>query len=183
MNHTRIFGLLVFLGILSTPVHAGAIDGGWLFHKDNADNLDRALYIQGSSFMSLITTPEGAAYESGWWTENPGTEGRTSVIVRYGDNPPDTIQYQFDGADKAIIWLDGETTRWGTMTRSNCNLGMQYRNLSDTPPAGCAWLHIKGWDYSGLDGECMYNEDWANNPDPSTDPMQCLIEAPAGFVN
>ena len=159
-------------------VHAAAVDGKWLFHKDTADNLDRALNISGSSFISLITTSEGAALENGWWTENPGQNGRTSVIVRYGDNPPDTIEYQIEGPNKAILWLAGEPTRWGTMTRINCDLSMQFRNKSDIPPEGCAWLHIRGWGYSGLDGECVYNEDWVDLNNDSA-PMECLIEAPA----
>lgn len=124
----------------------------------------------------------GAAYESGWWTENATIEGKTSVVVRYGDNPPDTILYKMDGADKATIWIEGETTSWGTMTRMNCDLSMQYRNKSDPAPTGCAWLHIRGWGYSGLEGECVYDPDWETNGDGENDPMTCLIEAPAKFV-
>jgi hypothetical protein len=174
----RAFTIVTFLSLFSMPAFAGAVDGNWLFKKDNADNMDRALSIHASSFISLITTPEGVAYETGWWTENPGSNDRTSVIIRYGDTPPDTIEYMMDGADRAIIWFGGEQERWGTMTRINCSLVMQYRNKSDIPPEGCEWLHIRGWGYSGLDGECMYNEDWENNANDEA-PMECLIEAPA----
>jgi hypothetical protein len=183
MALTHPISIIFSLIILSVSANASAVDGKWIFKKNNSDNLDRALNIQGSSFTSLITTPEGAAYESGWWTENATTaEGKTSVVVRYGDNPPDTILYKMDGLDKAIIWTDGDLSPWGTMTRMNCDLSMQYRNKSDPAPAGCAWLHIRGWGYSGLEGECVYDSDWETNGDGENDPMTCLIEAPAKFV-
>ena len=179
MNMTRALSLVTFLSLFSTLAFAGAVDGNWQFKKDNADSLDRALSIHASSFISLITTPEGVAYESGWWTENPGTNGRTSVIVRYGDSPPDTIYYKLENPNKAEIWFEEEPSRWGTMTRINCSLVMQYRNKSDIPPEGCGWLHIRGWGYSGLEGECVYDENWENNAGNDDAPMECLIEAPA----
>jgi hypothetical protein len=180
----KTFILVNIFCLFSVLAKAGAVDGKWLFHKDNADNLDRALNISGSSFISLIITSEGAAYESGWWTENsePNAEGKTSVIVCYGDNPPDTIFYRLENQDNGIIWLEGEPQPWGTMARMNCDLSLQYRNKSDPAPEGCAWLHIRGWGYSGLDGECIYSEDWVNSPADNNNPMECLIEAPAKFV-
>jgi|GEM_PF-6352893 len=181
-NIVQKFIVVSIFFVSHAHVYAGSVDGNWLFHKEDADQLDRALAISGSSFISLITTEEGAAYESGWWTENPGTNGRTSVIVRYGDSPPDTIEYKLDNPNHGTIWFLPETTPWGTMSRINCNLIMQYRNKSDVPPAGCAWLHIRGWGYSGLEGECQFHEDWENLP-PNDDPMDCLIEAPQDFVN
>jgi hypothetical protein len=184
MRLVRTFKYIGIFCLFSLWARAGAVDGKWLFHKENADNLDRALNISGSSFISLITTPDGVAYESGWWTENsiPNAEGKTSVIVRYGDNPPDTILYKLENHDKGIIWMEGESQQWGTMTRMKCDLSLQYRNKSDLAPDGCAWLHIRGWGYSGLDGECIYNEEWVNNPEDDNNPMECLIEAPAKFV-
>jgi hypothetical protein len=160
---------------------AGA-EGHWIFHKDNSDDFQRAFCIQGSSFRSLIATLDGVAYENGWWTENPGTGDRIPVVVRYGDDgQPDNIEYRLNDANNGEIWLQGEPARWGTMTRSNCDLTLQYRNWSDTPHEGCAWLHIKGWGYSGLDGDCIYNEEWKDID--TTGEMECLIEAPAALVN
>jgi hypothetical protein len=182
MTLLRSLTIAALLTLYSALANAGAADGKWIFQKYNSDNLDRALNIQGSSFISLITTPEGAAYESGWWTENMTTEGKTNVVVRYGDNPPDTILYQMDGADKGTIWPEGEKLPWGTMTRINCDLSMQFRNKSDVAPAGCGWLHIRGWGYSGLEGECVYYPDWENNTDNENNPMECLIEAPIKFI-
>jgi hypothetical protein len=34
-------------------------------------------------------------------------------IVRYGDNLPDTIHYQMDGADKSTIWTRGANHNHG----------------------------------------------------------------------
>lgn len=173
-----VFFISVFSAMGSAS--AGAVDGKWLFRKDKADNLDRALNISGSSFTSLISTAEGVAYETGWWTESPGTGGRTNVITRYsGDNDSDTIEYKMESPDKGILWLAGEATPWGIMSRMNCDLSMQYRNKSDNAPEGCAYLHVRGWGYSGLEGECTYNEDWVNTADDENGPMACLIEAPA----
>jgi hypothetical protein len=184
MNHVKIF-MCVTLMVLVIPFKsfAGAVDGKWLFQKDNSDEYSRALNIGSSSFVSLIVTAQGAAYETGWWTESLSQSGRTRVIVRYGDQPAETIEYKMDTKDVGAIWLEGQSQRWGTMSRMNCDLSMQFRNKSDAAPAGCAWLHIRGWGYSGLEGECVYSEDWANLPEDPSVPMECLIEAPSKFVN
>jgi hypothetical protein len=177
----RLF-LTFILATSSLNAWAGAVDGSWNMKKDAADQLSRAMSISGISFRSLISTSEGVAYESGWWTESPGTNGRTSVIVRYGDNnPPETIEYKLTGPDTVEVWMSGAANRWGTMTRSSCDLSLQYRPWADPVPAGCAWLHIKGWGYSALDGECMFNEEWEANPPPPGE-MECLIMAPEGMV-
>ncbi len=186
MKFVRALTIAVFFSLFSAlaSASAGTVDGKWLFHKDKADNLDRALNISGSSFTSLISTSEGVSYETGWWTESPGKDGRTSVIVRYnGDDNPDTIEYKMESPDKGTIWFSGEETPWGTMTRMNCDLGMQYRNKSDIAPEGCAYLQIRGWGYSGLEGECVFNEDWVNNAGDENAPMACLVEAPAKMAS
>ena len=170
--------MLIFLFPLQSI--AGSMEGGWLFNKDAGDFLDRALYISGSSFQSLISTPEGVAWESGWWTENPSTnKNRTSVIVRYGDDDPETIEYEMNGSDRGVIYKDN--ARWGWTSRMRCNLSIQYRDKNSLAPEGCGWLHIKGWGYDGLEGDCRFDEEWVNLP-PSDNPMECLIEAPIGFT-
>jgi hypothetical protein len=168
--------IILPIALFSSVSFASPVEGNWLMQKGHTDGFQRAISIGGSSFRSLIATPDGYAYESGWWTENPGPNGKTQVFVTYGEEPPDSIYYVMNGADTADIWMTDEPERWGSMLRGNCDLTLQYRDWNDAPHEGCAWIHIKGWGYSGLDGECVYNDEWKDID--STGPMECLIESP-----
>ena len=67
---------------------------------------------------------------------------------------------------------------------NNCPLDLTYREKGATPPSGCGWLHLRGYGYSGLEGECVFQDDWiAMTPEMEKAPMDCLITVPAEFVD
>ena len=173
-----VVGAFAFAPVLAV---AGPVDGNWII-RDPIRPM--ALSIRGSSVTLLQSEGGYSGYGMGWWTENARRGVGTPVVFEVSENPPpDNLEYSQDGPNKVKLWSASDPTTVLTMERTACGLGMQWREKSDTPPAGCGWLHIRGYGYSALEGECIYNEEWVNMTAEMKDaPMECLIEAPADLL-
>ncbi|MDP3958835.1 MAG: hypothetical protein Q8Q26_01925 [Pseudorhodobacter sp.] len=206
---TRIaLGFILLLGMVPAAVAdqtadqqqaLAALDGTWILHKDSADQVARTLAVWDSSVTILYKFPDGVAYAQGSWYARLTEAGRVAVIMRVTDQLitglPDfedvvaELEIVLTEPDSGEMWEGGVAARWGTIERSGCGLGMGFRDRTDTPPAGCEWLELKGVGYDGLTGECEWYADWEADWDKSRydsdgklHPMACLISVPAGFA-
>lgn len=179
---SRSIAALIALA-LAAPAAASPSDGNWVIHADNPAAPVTAIRISSSSLNFVEVLGDGAAIGTGWWTESPWQGNTTRVILRIEDAPPENVQLRNLGGGRMEIWEADGSKRLATMARTNCSVDLTYRNKSDTPPQGCDWLHIKGWGYSGLDGECIFQDDWqVMTPEQEKAPMECLITVPIEFV-
>jgi len=106
------------------------------------------------------------------------------MTLRFDPLPVEKVEIRLNGPNRAEIWETDGSKRLATMERGNCNLELNYPDKSDTPPSDCGWLHILGYGYSGLDGDCLFNADWTQlTPEQEKAPMECLITVPAEFAN
>ncbi len=167
---------------LPAPALAGPSDGSWTLTPDSPEYPVSAIRNNGGSLTVLQPWPEGVAYETGWWTENARSGNTAQLIMRVGDLV-ETAQVRNVGADRMELWDEAGTHRRAVLVRNRCPLDLTYREKSAVPPSGCDWLHIKGYGYDGLEGDCTFRDDWIDmTPDMEKAPMECLITVPAAFT-
>lgn len=174
------------LALLSCPAFAGppVINGRWLVKSDNAAAGLSEIDLYGASFTILHIESAGAGFGDGWWSELGERNGRIPVRVTVTDNPPDNVEYEFKGPNRVEVY-DGQThAHVATMTRTTCDMSMQFLDKATQPPPGCYLFQIKGYGYDGLTGDCEFHDDWVEQtPEMERAPMACLVQGPAEFAN
>lgn len=172
---------------------ADSLVGSWTFRNNDSDGVVRALSLSegGDAVMWVGSPGDRVYYTSGRWQVEATPNGAihmtlnlgTSILLGWDGYEPYTFtqDIRLEGPDFGQVWRDGETSPWGTMERTSCDLGMRYRDITDTPPVGCRYAPLRDVGFSGLEGECR----WFDEDLPKKDgsgvlfPMDCLTSVPA----
>ena len=194
--------LIAALALLPLPALAQMdFTGSWLLSSDIDPTSRTAISVTDYGGMTYYDSDaEGAAYAAGDWRVT-GQNGE-AITVRMTidraiieDTPWDSrqsvdLEIRPAGPDSAAIWLPGGGRLWGRMTRTRCDLAMVWRQWSDIPPPGCAWVELIGVGYDGLIGDCAYHADWEADWDAisarqqqAEHPGGCLITVPVNAAN
>lgn len=181
----KLRSLLAAVAMALAPVcaHAAGVDGNWIVRPDRGIP-PWAVRISGSSATVLQPDTDGTAYDTGWWTQTGQRGNALQMTLRFDPLPVENVEIRLIGTNRAEVWESDGSKRLATMERGNCNLELTYRDKSATTPSGCGWLHILGYGYSGLEGECVFDPAWTQlTPEQEKAPMECLITVPAEFAH
>ena len=171
------------IALLPVCAHADGVDGNWTVRPDRGVQ-PWAVHISGSSATVLQPDADGTAYDTGWWTQTGQNGNSMQVTLRFDPLPVENVEIRLIGANRAEVWESDGSKRLASMERGNCPLDLTFREKSATPPSGCGWLHIQGYGFSGLEGECVFDADWVQlTPEQEKARMECLITVPAEFAN
>lgn len=207
VSHAAIAALLALPFVVAGPgagraqdlTVPAALDGTWVMTKDQDDGWRRAMRVSGSSVVILWQNAGEVIYGQGTWAAAPIRDGRIGVVMRgvttiipgLEDYEEQVSQMEFilSGPDSGEMWVPEVRARWGTLARSGCTLDMQYRERVETPPDGCYWMELRGVGFSGLEGECVFDQEWGDDwkrvthgADGRLTPAACLINAPDAFL-